>query len=192
MGNAQARQRIKARDFDYLAKFTGFATDELVEEYFDQMMEKYPDGKMDADDFVKVFCIAFPCRPEEKVQHLAEELKNKDGKISMANMLILFFMFCSGKLEDNLAAIFNLFDADGNKIVTLDELYEIMSVFIEISEGKDHKEDLAKIMAEMFHKADVNKDEVLELKEFQQGVMEHPVTAKIFRTKNIDSLLELM
>jgi len=192
MGNAQARQRIKARDFDYLAKFTGFATDELVEEYFDQLMNKYPDGKMDAEDFIKVFCIAFPCRPEEKVQHLADELKNKDGKISMANMLILFFMFCSGKLEDNLAAIFNLFDADGNKIVTLDELYEMMSVFIEISEGKDHKEDLAKIMAEMFHKADENKDEVLELKEFQKGVMEHPVTAKIFRTKNIDSILELM
>merc|ERR1719430_2824975 len=127
MGNAQARQRIKARDFDYLAKFTGFATDELVEEYFDQLMNKYPDGKMDAEDFIKVFCIAFPCRPEEKVQHLADELKNKDGKISMANMLILFFMFCSGKL-----------------------------------------------------------------KEFQKGVMEHPVTPKIFRTKNIDSILELM
>ena len=29
MGNAQARQRIKARDFDYLAKFTGFATEEV-------------------------------------------------------------------------------------------------------------------------------------------------------------------
>ena len=29
MGNAQARQRVKARDFDYLAKFTGFATEEV-------------------------------------------------------------------------------------------------------------------------------------------------------------------
>ena len=29
MGNAQARQRIKARDFDYLAKFTGFANEEV-------------------------------------------------------------------------------------------------------------------------------------------------------------------
>ena len=64
MGNAQARQRIKARDFDYLAKFTGFVTCEvcvalkicqscefsflqLVEEYFDMCMDKYPDGKMD-------------------------------------------------------------------------------------------------------------------------------------------------
>ena len=62
MGNAQARQRVKARDFDYLAKYTGFVTCEvgvneplpiiwyffqLVEEYFDMCMDKYPDGKMD-------------------------------------------------------------------------------------------------------------------------------------------------
>ena len=34
----------------------------------------------------------------------------------MANMMILFYLFCSGKLEDNLAGIFNLFDQDGNKV----------------------------------------------------------------------------
>ena len=31
-------------------------------------------------------------------------------------MLILFYLFCSGKTEDNLAHIFNLFDQDGNKV----------------------------------------------------------------------------
>ena len=35
---------------------------------------------------------------------------------AMANMLILFYLFCDGKLEDNLVGIFNLFDADGNKV----------------------------------------------------------------------------
>ena len=34
----------------------------------------------------------------------------------MANMLILFYLFSGGKLEDNLVGIFNLFDADGNKV----------------------------------------------------------------------------
>ena len=57
----------------------------------------------------------------------------------MANMLILFYMFCGGNMKDNLVGIFNLFDADGNKVITLNELYEIMAVFIEIGEGKDHK-----------------------------------------------------
>ena len=36
------------------------------------------------------------------------------------------------------------------------------------------KVDLAKTMAEMFQKADANKDEVMDLKEFQSGVMAHP------------------
>ena len=72
---------------------------------------------------------------------------------AMANMLILFYLFCSGKMEDNLTGIFNLFDQDGNKakdwfkfstkkaflqIITLNELYELMSVFIEIAEGKEN------------------------------------------------------
>merc|ERR1712172_264417 len=93
-GNAQARQRIKARDFDYLAKFTGFVTCELVEEYFDMCMDKYPDGKMERETFIKMFNIAFPTRPIEKVEILADELTNSNGKISMANMLILFYLFC--------------------------------------------------------------------------------------------------
>jgi len=192
MGNAQARKRIKARDFDYLAKFTGFANEELVEEYFDVLMDKYPDGKMSIEDFINTFKIAFPERPEDKIQKLATNMANKDDKISMANMLILFYMFCGGNMKDNLVGIFNLFDADGNKVITLNELYEIMAVFIEIGEGKDHKVDLAKTMAEMFPKADINKDEVMDLKEFQTGVMDHPVTSNIFQKKKIDAILELM
>ena len=47
-------------------------------------------------------------------------------------------------------------------------------------------------MAEMFKVADKNKDDVMDLKEFQTGVMEHPLTAKIFRIKTIDALLEVM
>ena len=47
-------------------------------------------------------------------------------------------------------------------------------------------------MAEMFHKADSNKDEVMDLKEFQTGVMDHPVTSNFFQTKKIDAILELM
>merc|ERR1711973_572768 len=74
MGNAQARQRIKARDFDYLAKFTGFANEELVEEYFDTLMDKYPDGKMSIKDFIDTFKIAFPERPEDKIQKLATNM----------------------------------------------------------------------------------------------------------------------
>ena len=32
----------------------------------------------------------------------------------------------------------------------------------------------------------------LSLKEFKTGVIEHPVTAKIFQIKKIDAILELM
>merc|ERR1712060_528984 len=135
--------------------------------------------------------------PTQTVSHhitmkLAEEMANKDGKISMANMLILFYLFCSGKTEDNLVHIFDLFDTDGNKVITIDELLNLMSVFIEIGEGKSHKVDLATVMAEMFHKGDADKNEKLEMKEFVAGMLDHPVTAKIIQIKTIDALLDLM
>ena len=45
---------------------------------------------------------------------------------AMANMLILFYLFSGGKLEDNLVGIFNLFDADGNKVSPLRSKYCFM------------------------------------------------------------------
>merc|ERR1719244_1107978 len=95
-----------------------------------------PLGYLNREMFIKMFNIAFPTRPIEKVEILADELTDPNGKISMANMLILFYLFCSGKMEDNLTGIFNLFDQDGNKMITLNELYELMSVFIEIAHEK--------------------------------------------------------
>ena len=101
-------------------------------------MDKYPDGKMETADFIETFKIAFPERPDDKIQKLAVNMSNKDGKIceldyvsylrltnlintAMANMLILFYLFSGGKLEDNLVGIFNLFDADGNKVTIVGE-----------------------------------------------------------------------
>ena len=47
-------------------------------------------------------------------------------------------------------------------------------------------------MAEMFQKGDADKNEKLELKEFTQGMLTHPVTSKILGIKTIDALLEIM
>ena len=40
MGNAQARRRIKATDFHYLAKFTAFASNEVKDRKLDRKQEK--------------------------------------------------------------------------------------------------------------------------------------------------------
>ena len=35
---------------------------------------------------------------------------------AMSTMLVLFYLFCDGKTEDNLSQMFNMFDMDGNKV----------------------------------------------------------------------------
>merc|ERR1712002_1232587 len=120
-----------------------------------------------------------------KLKRLADEIANKNDEISMANTMILLYLFCGGKLEDNLAGIFNLFDADGNKHICLKELYEVMSVFIEIAEGKENNVDLAKTMAEVFKKADGNQDDVMDFEEFKDGMMRHHSVLELFEVHNI-------
>ena len=35
---------------------------------------------------------------------------------AMSTMLVLFYLFCDGKTDDNLSQMFNMFDMDGNKV----------------------------------------------------------------------------
>ena len=35
---------------------------QLLEEYYDNLMDKYKDGKMEKEDFIKTFHMAFPSR----------------------------------------------------------------------------------------------------------------------------------
>merc|ERR1712130_279980 len=172
MGNAAARQRLKFKDFAYIAKNTNFASRGIVEDYYNELIAKCPIGKMDLEQFKVTFRLAFPERPEEKLLLLTEKVANvdkTDGMIPLHCMGMLLYLFCDGKTEDNLLGIFNL--------------------FIEI--GADSgKVDMATVMAEMFQKGDQNKDDKLTKAEFVAGMTGHPVIAKILAHKTIDALLE--
>merc|ERR1711928_39088 len=171
MGNAAARQRLKFKDFAYIAKNTNFASRGIVEDYYNELIAKCPIGKMDLEQFKVTFRLAFPERPEEKLLLLTEKVANVD------------------KTEGNLLGIFNLFDEDGNGTISIDELLNMMAFFIEI--GADSgKVDMATVMAEMFQRGDQNKDDKLTKAEFVAGMTGHPVIAKILAHKTIDSLLE--
>ena len=103
--------------------------------------------------------------------------------------------------------MFKLFDEDGNGNISIDELLNMMAFFIELGMDTGNV-DMAKTMAEVFQRGDANKDDKLNQKEFVnvskvsprykkiqhttfcQGMMSHPVTAKIMSVKTIDGLLE--
>eukprot|EP00090_Calanus_glacialis_P045559 TRINITY_DN8538_c0_g1_i1.p1 TRINITY_DN8538_c0_g1~~TRINITY_DN8538_c0_g1_i1.p1 ORF type:complete len:195 (-),score=60.01 TRINITY_DN8538_c0_g1_i1:59-643(-) len=191
MGNAQARKRMKAQEFHFIAKNSAFLNREVVSDQYNELIAKYPLGKMDADDFKKVFRLAFPERPEEKLTALTEKLRNvekTDGTIPMHSIAMLLYLFSDAPIDENLGQIFNLFDMDGNGNISINELLDMMAFFIEI--GMDTGAvDMAKTMAEVFQRGDTNKDEKLSKTEFILGMKGHPVTAKILQVKTIDALL---
>jgi len=77
MGNKMARNRLKAQYFHYIAKNTAFLTNDVVLDYYNGIMEKFGEsGQMDADTFKSIFRLAFPERPEEKLDALIVKLRN--------------------------------------------------------------------------------------------------------------------
>merc|ERR1711874_41729 len=192
MGNQHARQRLKAQDFAYISKNTNFISRDIVADYYTELMEKCRDGKMDTEEFKKIFRLAFPCRPEDKLDLLTAKVSNPektDGRIPLHTIGMLLYLFCEGKTEDNLAQMFNLFDTDGNGTISIEELLNLMAFFIEI--GADSgSADLATVMAEVFQAGDKNKDEKLNKEEFIKGMTGHPVIANLLAVKTIDALLE--
>jgi len=191
MGNTAARQRLKAKDFAYISKHTAFLTSNIVEDYYTELIENCRDGKMDADQFKKIFQLAFPERPEEKLDSLIKKIQNEektDEKIPIHSIGMLIYLFCDGKTEDNLGQMFNLFDMDGNGSINIEELLHLMAFFIEI--GMDQGSlDMATVMAEMYNIGDRDKNEQLDKAEFIRGMMDHPATKKLLAVKTIDALL---
>jgi Ca2+-binding EF-hand superfamily protein len=192
MGNAAVRQRVKASDFHYIAKNTAFLTNEVVEEYFNKYVGAVSRGRIESNDFKTIFRIAFPERPEEKLDLLIKEMEDDEQSIAAGQMMMLLYMFSDGKTDDNLSHMFSLFDEDNSNYICLDELRNLMAFFIEIGEGRNHQVDMATVMAEMFHLGDKDKNMKLDRDEFIKGMGEHPVTSKILRIKKIDELLALM
>merc|ERR1712210_98659 len=192
MGNTAARQRLKAQDFAYISRNTAFLSRDIVSDYYTELMSRCSDGKMEPEEFKKIFRLAFPERPEDKLELLTTKVANvekTDGKIPLHTIGMLLYLFCDGKTEDNLGQMFNLFDEDGNGNISTEELLNMMAFFIEI--GMDTGSvDMAKTMAEVFAKGDANKDEKLNKKEFINGMTNHPTMAKILSVKTIAGLLE--
>ena len=127
MGNAQARRRLGAKDFQYIANNTALLNMQIVTEYYTEMIKKYPDGKMDVEDFKKIFHLAFPERKQDKVDQLAEKLRNvekTDGTIrklqpffcdilliyiylilALFTIAMLLFWFSDGPMDENLGEV---------------------------------------------------------------------------------------
>merc|ERR1711884_268763 len=104
MGNTAARQRLKFKDFAYIAKNTNFASRGIVEDYYNDLIAKCPIGKMDLEQFKVTFRLAFPERPEEKLLLLTEKVANvdkTDGMIPLHSMMAFFIEIGadSGKVD---------------------------------------------------------------------------------------------
>merc|ERR1712088_340716 len=82
MGNVAVRNRIKKDDLDYLAKNTRLMSRDVVDMYFDKHIGAVSRGRIESEGFKEIFHLAFPSRPEDKLDLLIKELEDEEQSIA--------------------------------------------------------------------------------------------------------------
>merc|ERR1712066_615074 len=95
MGNKLARNRLKAQDFHYIAKNTAFLTNDVVSDYYNEIIEKFGNtGQMDPDTFKRLFLLAFPERPADNLGQMFNLFdEDGNGNISIEELLNMMAFF---------------------------------------------------------------------------------------------------
>merc|ERR1719424_1117307 len=117
------------------------------------------------------------------VTQAAYEVKHKDDP-QLQNMMELICgasLLCTGTEEDKIHAVFNVFDENGDGVISMDEMFKfltsvfkvvltpnVMAVMNSMGVTVESPEDLASVTAlECFKTADLNHDGKLSVAEFK-------------------------
>merc|ERR1712176_1589911 len=103
------------------------------------------------------------------------------GIVDMMEVICGVSLLCSGAEDDKIHAVFNVFDENGDGVITMDEMFKfltsvfkvvltpnVMAVMNSMGVTVESAEDLASVTAlECFKTADLNHDGRLSVSEFK-------------------------
>merc|ERR1712116_125193 len=81
-------------DFAYISRNTAFLSRDIVSDYYTELMSRCPDGKMEPEEFKKIFRLAFPERPEDKLGQMFNLFdEDGNGSINVEELLNMMAFF---------------------------------------------------------------------------------------------------
>mmetsp|Transcript_33248 Transcript_33248/g.60949 ORF Transcript_33248/g.60949 Transcript_33248/m.60949 type:complete len:460 (-) Transcript_33248:2-1381(-) len=133
--------------------------------------------------YEEVLLAASVALPSEEVRNSVFNLFDRDGNdaVDMMELICGMSILCGGSEEERIQAIFAVFDENGDKYISMDEMFKFLSsvfqvvltpqakgVLNSIGIKVDSAEDIASFTAlECFKQADLNHDGKLSLEEFK-------------------------
>ncbi|XP_053407400.1 Kv channel-interacting protein 4-like isoform X5 [Mercenaria mercenaria] len=166
--------RYKPEGLDILCKNTKFTRKELQIMYRG-FKQECPTGIVNEETFKEIYAQFFPQGDSSTYAHYVFMTFDHDrnGSISFEEFVMGLSVLARGSLPERLQWAFNLYDINGDGIITKDEMtdivgaiYEMMGRFtLPVVEEYSAREHVDKV----FSKMDLNKDGVISFEEFMDS-----------------------
>ena len=166
-------QRLQKADFtendiQFIMANTDFERDQIIR-WHEEFVRKCPSNKLDKSSFVEFFKKLIPGESPSEDEFCAAVFRACDldanGFIDFNEFLIAFWIRAKGNMRDKLSWLFDIYDKDGNRSLTLWELASMLKLVIAMKNKSDvDPYDLARsIMNSMDRNADarISKQEFI-------------------------------
>jgi len=163
--------RYKPEGLDALCRNTKFTRKE-IQIMYRGFKQECPTGIVNEDTFKDIYAQFFPQGESASYAHYVFNTFDQDnsGSISFEEFIMGLSVLARGTSHDKLQWAFNLYDINGDGIITKDEMLDIVSAIydmmgrctepcVEECTAREHVE-------KVFTKMDMNKDGVITVEEF--------------------------
>lgn len=179
----EAPQRYRPENLDSLCQATGFSNQEMKRMYRGFKTE-CPQGLVTEDVFHTIFNKFFPLGAGiSSYSHYVFSAMDQQetGVITFEDFALGLSILVKGTDEDRIRWTFNLYDLNGDGVITKDEMedivasvYELMGITLQDKDNKPTEDDdlVTKRVDNIFQKMDLNGDGCVSFEEFYTCCLE--------------------
>ena len=176
------------KQLEQLIETTKFKKTEL-KRWYRKFKRNYPSGKMDKQNFYDLFekLTSSSSSTTSVADHIFRLFDhNHDGCVDFTELMSTLSVTTSGCVQEKIEWIFDIYDVDGNGVVTLDELCAVVTCMQSVNDRRKREKSptlLSEDMLEMvFTAADLNDDGKLSLQEFTEATKTMPELIDVLNT----------
>ena len=173
---------------NYVVQKTDF-TQEDVENYYTNFIQKYPNGNIDKRDFRKFMKKGFP---DENIEKLEKHIfriydANNNGTIEFREFMIVLTIMSRGTPQENLEQIFRFFDPNNDGSISKKELYQVVKDLHSLTNNFKCDEDSNTSLAEKaFKEMDTDGDSMITKEEFIRACLANEKVTSCLALKIIE------
>lgn len=180
MGKVQSK--IPLSELKDLLVRTHFTEHEL-KEWYSGFKRDCPDGRLTLEQFTKIYSEFYGTHEAKKfAEHLFRTFDvNHDGRIDFREFICSLSITTRGSFEEKLRWAFEVYDIDGNGVISLNEVLSIVRSINKMMGYINDKNASTERIQDIFKNFDKNHDQMLSLDEFVEGAKRDQTFVKMLQ-----------